>query len=523
MLTVLIVEKDEKQLERLMGLVNWGVYGFEIAGYCSDGITAMETFFRMMPDLVFTNDDLPRLSGIDLIEHIQIHGILCNFVLICETESFDVARKAMRLGVEEYLLKPVERDEIIRVLKKYSERLKTADGQDINERFLQTMRQLRNSFMDNFTTLDTFENLSLEYMNQKYHMKFREGVFQSAIVVVKGIFGEENIEFLESVIIDVRARFDPVCYEMIPYVQGHFRASFTFNYGKESGVGEMLHELFDIVREHLSKCGCEDTVFCVGVGIPEYNSNMLRKTLETAERAVRCGILRGQNKLYFYGDMRFDKLTSLDILTPTLLSDLKSSAEALDIEKFERAVRNAFYPVSIMSNPALIIDICWAAIEAVIDVFKTEDDSRGFAERRKILDRLGSATTIPGTISDLVSWAGGLFSGRLKEREYARPVREAMRFIETNCTQQLTLDQVAEKVNLNRTYFSSLFKQETGHNLPSFISNCRIREAKRLLKESSLSVSQICFAVGYNDVRYFSANFRKSVGVKPSAYRALHG
>ena len=523
MLKVLVAEKDEEHLERTLGLVNWGIYGFEIMGACSDGITAMEAIFRMPPDLVFTNDDLPRLNGVELIEHIQGHGIMCDFAIISANESFEIARKAMRLGVEEYLLKPISREELIRVLKKYANRRRSVNKQDFNERFFQTRRLLRNSFMDSFTALNAPEHHSIEYMNQKYHFKFHEGVFQSAIIVVTGISGDENGEFLGSVIEDVRAIFDPVCNEMIPYVQGHYRVSFIFNYGEDSCTGEMLPRLFTLVKERLLGCNCEKAAFCVGIGLPEYDATKLRRTLETAERAVRCGILRGQNKLYIYEGMEFDKLTSFDILTPTLISDLKSSAEALDIKGFERAVRGVFSPVSCKTDPAVLIDICWAAVEAVVEVFETEDDTSGLRERKEILDRLGSITNLPDTISCLVSWAQQLFSRRMKEREYVRPVREAMRFIEANCTQHLTLERVAELVHLNASYFCTIFKKGTGQNFSDYLTSCRIKEAKRLLRESSLNVAQICSAVGYTDNKHFSQTFTKSVGIRPSAYRALHG
>jgi two-component system response regulator YesN len=234
-------------------------------------------------------------------------------------------------------------------------------------------------------------------------------------------------------------------------------------------------------------------------------------------------MLRGQNKLYSYGKLEFDKLTSIDILTTTLLSDLKSSAEALNIKAFERVIRGAFSPVSFKTDPAIIIDICGAVIDSVVEVFQTEDDTNSLPERKVILDRLGSETTVADTISDLVSWAQSLFSRRMKEREYVRPVREAMRYVEANCTQPLTLERVAEQVHLNSSYFSTIFKKEVGQNFSDFLTSCRINEAKRLLRESSLKISQICFAVGYTDNKHFSKIFTKFVGMKPSAYKALHG
>jgi two-component system response regulator YesN len=524
MLTVLIAERDKEQLAHVLDLINWGVYGFEVIGHCGDGITAMETIFRKLPDLVFINDDLPRLDGIALIHHVQEHGVSCDFVIVSETESFAVAREAMRLGVEEYLLKPVNRDEFIRVLKKYAERRRSVNSRDINERFLRTRRLLRNSFMDNLTALHTPECRSIERMNRKYRFQFREGVFRSVIVVVKGVASEENGEFLASLVADIRARFDPVCHEMIPYIQGDFRISFTFNYSEGSRADDMLPELFAIVKEHLENCGYESAVFCVGIGLPEYDFTRLKQTLETAERAVRCGILRGQNKLYFYGKLKFDKLASSDILTPAWIGDLKSSAEALDIAKFERLIRKAFSAVSCRTDPAVLIDLCQAAVRIAADVFMTEDDTNGLsAECKSFLDRLGCETGLADIVFALVSWTRDLFSGKRKESECARPVREAMRYVKACCTQPLSLERVAEQVHLNPSYLSTIFKKETGQNFSDYLISCRINEAKRLLRESNLKITQVCAAVGYSDNKHFSKIFIKSVGLRPSAYRALHG
>jgi len=525
MLTVLIVEKDEEQLKRILGLVNWGVYDFEVVGTLGDGISAMEAIFKAPPDLVIADDDLPGLGGIELIEHMQGYGILCDFAIVSETESFETARRAMRLGVEEYLLKPVDRDELIRVLRKYTERRKSSMGHDINERFFSTRRSLRNSFMDVLTAPDSTAHYSIDYINLRYHFQFSEGVFQSAIIIVKGAFtfAEENEDFLDSVITDIRAVFDPLCFEVLPFIQGRFRASLTFNYDKESCAGEVLPEIFPIVQERLQKCGCEDAVVCVGIGLPEYDAVKLRRTLETAERAVRCGLLRGQNKVYSYGKLEFDKTVSADILTPALLTELRGSAEALDIGKFERAVQSALSKVSFNTDPAVLIAICGAAVDAVVDAVKTESEATGLPERKEILNRVGNAVTLTGVKAELAAWARDLFSRRRRECEYERPVREAVRYINAYCTQPLTLESIAERVHLNTSYFCTIFKKETGQNFSDYLTGCRIKEAKRLLRESSLRISQICSAVGYTDYKYFSKIFKKSVGMNPSAYRVLHG
>ncbi len=329
---------------------------------------------------------------------------------------------------------------------------------------------------------------------------------------------------MPAVVENVRARFDPVCHEMIPYVQGPGRMTLVFNYDKGGIARERLPELEDIIKEHLHKRNCEGAKYSIGFGLPEDDVSKLKWALETAERAVRCGILREQNKQYFYEQLKFDSLTSVDILTQTLMSDLIASTEAMDFDKFEKTVRSAFSPISSRTDPAVIMDICWAAVETMSNVCKNFDENILSAQDCKnILDNLSSATSLKDLVSSLLNQAKQIFDRCLKEREYTRPVRDAKAFIEKNCTQVLTLERVAEHVHLNASYFSTVFKKETGKNFLEYLTDCRIEEAKRLLRESTMNISQICAAVGYTDSKHFSRIFTKSVGIKPSIYRSLHG
>lgn len=91
-----------------------------------------------------------------------------------------------------------------------------------------------------------------------------------------------------------------------------------------------------------------------------------------------------------------------------------------------------------------------------------------------------------------------------------------------NYQRPLKLEDVAAKVYLNPHYFGILFKKEVGINFGDFIISLRIEEAKRLLLDVDLSISEIVYRVGYNDVRYFGRLFKKQVGITPSKFRKLH-
>ena len=109
------------------------------------------------------------------------------------------------------------------------------------------------------------------------------------------------------------------------------------------------------------------------------------------------------------------------------------------------------------------------------------------------------------------------------ENDTIRPVRRAKEYIQTHFSEPLTLEEVSEMVGLSTAYFSALFKKTEGEGFAKYLINVRMEQAKLLLRESNLPVTEICRKVGYNDPKHFTHTFEKAAGVKPSTYRKLYG
>lgn len=524
MLTALIVDKEKEARDWLANLVDWNKQEAQIIAVCENAVEALETIMRLRPDVVFTEVCMEGTDGLDLIRYAKDNGIACDFVIVSRYRRFEYAQSAMRMGVEEYLTKPVEASELIRVLDKMSQRKQAKESQDVNEQVFRTRQLLRNSFMETFTGLTPPKGFSLESLNEKYHFRFREGIFQSAVLMVDGLPEEEDGVFLPALTENLRARFDPVCHEVIPFVQGDRRLTLTLNYAPGGGAEERLPELLDILRQHLQKRGCADVGFCIGVGLPERDAGRLRYTLDTAERAARCGILRGRNQIYWYGKQKFDAIKSDDVLTPTLVGEMRGSAAILDTEAFAYAVRSAFAPISTYTDPAVVIDVCHAAISAVMDAcVQAGYGAVSEEEHLNILHKLGDATTLTETVTNLLEWTEQQMERCIQERRSSRPVRAAKEYIARHYMKTLTLEEISKHVHLNASYLSIVFKKETGQNFSDYLTSYRIEMAKNMLRQGDMSIAAISEAVGYADSKYFSRIFTKLVGIKPSAYRTLHG
>lgn len=525
MFRMLVVESEYADYQYLTGLVDLERLGVDETEYCADGADALEKILSFQPDLVLTNIQLPgSIDGIELLRRCRDAGISCAFVVVSRWRRFEYAQSVLRLGAADYLVKPVDAADLERVVSTMVERRRAAEARELSEKLFLTRRALRNSFMAPFTSHAGKGAYELSELNSTYHFSLQAGVFRSAIILLNGLPEVEKPVFLPAVAQSLRARFDPLCYEMIPYIRGSERLTLTLNYDPAGEAEAHFPDLLEIVREHMRKRGCGNAGFSIGLGAPETDVRELQRTLVTAERAVLCRMLRGGEQMFDYEKMKFDAVHGEDVLTPTLLSELRGASEKLDAAAFRAAVSSAFASVSPYTDPAVMLDIWGAAADAVCATCGEAGAAAVSPEgRAALVEALQAETSVPAARDTLCRWAEEQFDACRTERKNSRPVRAAKRYIEERYMEPLTLERIAEHVHLNASYFSIIFKKQTGQNFSDFLTACRIEAAKRLLRETDMPVSAVCEAVGYLDRKYFSRTFMKLVGIKPSAYRTLHG
>jgi two-component system response regulator YesN len=106
----------------------------------------------------------------------------------------------------------------------------------------------------------------------------------------------------------------------------------------------------------------------------------------------------------------------------------------------------------------------------------------------------------------------------MNTNKVSKAVLEAKRYIDIHYGKELTLEEISRVVSVSPQYFSKLFKEETGFNFIEYLTNSRIEKAKELIKNTQMTMKEVCFEVGYNDPNYFSRLFKKIVGVSPTDY-----
>lgn len=151
MFKVLLVDDEPFVTKALKMLINWENFGYNICGEASNGEKAIKLIEEEKPDIVITDIRMPKIDGLQLIKYsIEKLNINTKFIILSGYEDFKYAQQAIRYGVKDYLLKPIDEDELVKRLRKLLLELNVAD-KHINEKFYEDVKDC------NFTY--SFENV----------------------------------------------------------------------------------------------------------------------------------------------------------------------------------------------------------------------------------------------------------------------------------------------------------------------------------------------------------------------------
>lgn len=233
--------------------------------------------------------------------------------------------------------------------------------------------------------------------------------------------------------------------------------------------------------------------------------------------------------LIYFEKYKFDIYNLNEIITAAEKQSFISKVETGDIEGMEECVAISFRKVKYGKDnysPVLIYDILLKYVEMLIEYCKTKDFYNEYCiEKLKqwnlSVDNQCSEKLLVEDTKVFLREIMKNIEGEKRNRD-TKPVRIVKAFIEENFMQEINLSQLADMVSMNSSYLSSIFKKETGMAYSEYLIHCRLQQASKLLVETNLSISEVARQSGYQDARYFSKQFLKQIGLKPSEYRKLY-
>ena len=520
MLKVFLVDDEQVILEGLSMMIDWEQEGLKIVGTASDGMEAFQMIRELSPDIVITDIKMPRMTGLELLERVRERGDshTC-FIVLTGFDDFSYARRALKLEAIDYLLKPVEKKELLSALKKAS-----AVCEEIN-RSKKTDNELQKEVLfHNIISLINGKSDNTSINNVKQFLGKLTGVRYISIEL------GESQERVANATVDEKRRMQKQMYSVcLDYAKDEYRVLFDVSLrGSSYDVGfiysDELLEKDDSEQEYFSRFRkmLEERLGFPVVFIPG------RKVESLADLSISCKSVAMADSLREWGNYRdADEAKLAGFINSGLAIDKK------DVDELVRSVaRNR--KDDIIRQAASLVDSFQGMenrfISMIIDYLifgligtAKELDSQIDQEEvlRYISDSVYEEIELKSDSENLsrilVDYAEYL--DELRSSNSAGIIKNIEDDIRENYRENLTLKELGAKYYINASYLGQLFKAKYGTTFKSFLHRIRIEKAEELLINTDMKMYNIAEAVGYKDTDYFIDHFIAEKGCTPSKFR----
>ncbi len=532
----IIIADDEKKICRLLEyLIDWDEIGAELLGVAYDGISAFQLIQEKKPDVLLTDIRMPGMDGLQLIEESKKQNASLKCIIISGYKDFQYAQQGIRFGVRDYLLKPINQDDLTRTLKKLvKETMEQKSSQETRIHLEKTIRNYSGEFKRVF--LKIILKQKPEESPETVLKEVRK-INTSQVVDPGGrcLIVKPDIEYKDF----TKDAYQLLIEKTIEILQVEFASEegeLTIESSHEGIFLLLCHEPPD--KEELIKAlnHVRDRVMGLQDLFPKLHfTAIITEPVDSDEELIRQ---IQKSRIAMYNRLLTDANTVSELNMPAAGSEekhaltekisklLESRPESFEPEEIKKCLNDAkriMHGAKDITGLDVKIELLRLA-HNYLDWFELLDSSLNksgisayFSEMYEHCISLDQAfelleETLIKTLFEVLN--------HLKSREI-KPVAYAKHYIEKNKGIDIKLEELAKNAGFSYSYFSYLFKKETGKTLTEYIQMVRIEAAKKLLVEKERNVSEIAELVGYSDIKFFTKQFKKTLGVSPNEYRKM--
>ena len=525
--SVLLVDDEEEVYSVIMKKLDWEAMGFRIAGYARNGVEALEMAEEIQPDVVMTDIKMPYMDGLTLSKKLKELYQKIKIIIFSGFDEFEYAKEAIKIEAEEYILKPINSNE----LREVFERIRTNLDRELDEK--RNIEKLRAYYMESLPVLQ--ENFYTSLIEGRIPASEIEKYLKQYQIPWSGPYYVATILHISTP--DPQLELDPFLLGMSvkQLAEEQFVdkwRSNTFFYLGDILVITQLKETEEITAYtnamdrfcKLAKrvCGAKVTA---GIGPVCDEIAELPASYQGARNAVSYRVIYGNTRAINIAEIVPKESKKAVPLEETKMQELFRAIHVGDQEKIRKeAIKET---EKLHKNAATISQYNLATMEIVSGFFKfCANNSMDFNEISGNVQNLYERVTQLDE-SSMTNWIINMsmaISEKLRSTRNStsrRIITDAQNIVKDRYMEPaLSLDDVCADLGVSNSYFSSIFKKETGQSFVSYLTDYRMDRAEEMVLNTDEKSYKIAEKVGYQDANYFSYVFKKKFGVSPSKYRA---
>ena len=539
MYKLMVVDDEYNIRDGISNAIPWADHNIEVVAQASNAMEALSKFEQFHPDIVITDIIMDDMTGLDLIENLYIQNHNVKFIIISGYDDFEYTKRAIKLKVFSYVLKPIVTDELLTIVDNLVKDIE--EGHKIREKLLSLEDELeknrsfilekflvdlikgritdenelsrRSAFLD--IKFDYLFYLCLSFKIDNYYELVSSRSVKEIQIIILGI-KRVIIEVLGSDYMALGIEND----------QTDITTIIGSNYSNKDTLLMELHCEIEKIKDTIKEL-FEITV-TVGVGRVYNNILNIRKSFLEAGKAIEYRVVAGKDTIIDIDDIV--SISGSKYIYPKDKEKLiLNSIGENDLEKVNAYIYNFFMDLQTQNClkdqiKAAVLQLIMVVSSKFMDMGMNAQEDSFMGNIILFYDQFDKLDTI----EDIKVWIIKAITNTVNDINLGRNsdvkniISKAQRYIQDYFSDySISLQTISGYVHLSPAYFSKLYKKETGDSYIDFITKIRIEKAKEYLKQTNMRISDIGASVGYPNAHYFSTLFKKNIGITPAEYRML--
>ncbi|ADU28756.1 response regulator [Evansella cellulosilytica] len=505
MIKLLIVDDEQIERDGMQVILSHAFPGVTIK-QAKNGKEAILIADRFQPHLVLMDIKMPGMNGLESVQHLSNEYPLMKFIMVTAYDTFDYLKRAIKLGVKDYILKPSRASEIVttvgKVLREVEEEQKKREMIEQQQYTLEKTLSIAETDVVTQLLFDHVHEIHLEMLLEMLDIR---SINEMYVMVVLISTGSENMYST------IKEKVRKAGNSLIGALYGNQLPIIMFRDQDKSFRSQAVF----MAREILSVAKVNKKTNCfIGIGEVCCSLEEIRKSYSESLVATMDTTL--PVKYRFYCDVKSINVVGSE---QRVKQREKEFAELIRLGEWEQIHKSIMNLIQSYENEGAdtlqtqqrILELLWI-VSRLMNEMGVETVSPFYSFQANDYRQLRSET------NELLQQMRQLYTKHYDQLELDS-IFLMKRYILEHSHEDISLDKLAKKVGLSPIYMSKLFKEKLGVNYIDFLTECRIEKAKQLLKRPDKSIKEITFDVGYHEPNYFSKVFKKMCGVSPKEYR----